>query len=147
MPKVATSELSTVARRMARALSGIEGAQMALLDGDSHRAQSELLDANTAAQDAILTLRDNGVEDVYTYATRDVPLLELDTPDTRRLLALLAEAQEVAERVDGARGRALPSSAPLLPGEGRGVDLAESIGYLKQRLALEVHGPVGSGRE
>jgi hypothetical protein len=67
----------------------------------------------------------------------------LDTPDARELLALLEKAQEVAERVDASRGRALPETIPLLPGESRGTDLAESISELALRVRTEVHGAKG----
>lgn len=67
----------------------------------------------------------------------------LDTPDTRHLLALLEEAKAVAERIDLARGRALPGDMPLQPGESRGTDLAESVSYLALRVRGEVCGPAG----
>jgi hypothetical protein len=72
-----------------------------------------------------------------------IPLETLDTPHTRRLLALLMEAQEVAEQIDWERGRALDESVPLLPGESRGTDLAESISEIALRVRTEVHGPRG----
>ena len=67
----------------------------------------------------------------------------LDTPDTRELLALLEQAQAVAERIDAARGRALPGDIPLQDGESRGTDLAESVSYLALRVRGEVRGPAG----
>lgn len=73
-------------------------------------------------------------------------LATLDTPDTRRLLDLLTEAQAVAERIDAARGHALPGDLPLQAGESRGTDLAESVSMLAARLRGEIFG-VGSGRE
>ena len=72
-----------------------------------------------------------------------IPLHLLDTPDTRRLLELLTEAQEVAERVDAARGRSLPEDTPLLPGESRGIDLAETISEIALRVRIEVQGLKG----
>lgn len=70
-------------------------------------------------------------------------LATLDTPDTRELLGLLERAQVVAERVDAQRGRSLDADVPLLPGESRGTDLAESISELALRLRLEVGGTKG----
>jgi hypothetical protein len=75
-------------------------------------------------------------------------LVTLDTPASRRLLALLMETLEAAEQVDWERGRALDESVPLLPGESRGTDLAESISEIALRVRTEVHGPPGrEGRE
>jgi hypothetical protein len=71
------------------------------------------------------------------------PSYLLDTMASRRLLALLEEAQVIAERVDGARGRTISEDIPLQPGESRGTDLAESISELALRVRTEVHGPVG----
>jgi hypothetical protein len=70
-------------------------------------------------------------------------LVALDTPASRRLLALLMETLEAAEQVDWERGRALDESVPLLPGESRGTDLAESISEIALRVRTEVHGPQG----
>ncbi len=71
------------------------------------------------------------------------PLTSLNTPDTRELLALLTQAQAVAERVDTARGRALPEGTPLLPGESLGTDQAESVSALALRVRREVEGAKG----
>jgi hypothetical protein len=76
---------------------------------------------------------------------RPIPLEQLDTSDTRRLLDLLDQAQAVAERIDADRWRALSADVPLLPGESRGTDLAEAISEIALRVRTEVHGP--SGRE
>jgi hypothetical protein len=75
-------------------------------------------------------------------AAKPIDPLQMDTPDTRELLALLEEAQAVAERIDAARGRALPEDIRLQPGESRGTDLAESISYLALRVRGEVCGEV-----
>jgi hypothetical protein len=72
-----------------------------------------------------------------------ISLEMLDTPDTRELLILLSRAQEVAERVDAARGRSLGANIRLVPGESRGTDLAESISEIALRVRTEVHGPKG----
>jgi len=72
-----------------------------------------------------------------------IPLEFLDTSETRRLLYLLEQAQEVAERIDAQRGRSLGQEIELLPGESRGTDLAESISEIALRMRTEVHGPRG----
>lgn len=72
-------------------------------------------------------------------------LATFDSPDARELLTILERAQEVAERVDAQRGRALPDDIPLQPGESRGADLAEEISYLCLRLRGEVSPPTGRG--
>jgi hypothetical protein len=90
----------------------------------------------------VLTAPDTG--ELPPAPTRDaIPLALLDTPDTRELLSLLTRAQAVAERVDAARGRCLPESVPLAPGESRGTDLAEAVSLIALRVAVEVHGPPG----
>lgn len=76
-----------------------------------------------------------------------IPLHQLDTADTRRLLELLEEAQSVAELIDAARGRVLPPHIPLQPGESRGTDLAESISYLALRVRTEIYGPADRQQE
>jgi hypothetical protein len=72
-----------------------------------------------------------------------IPLETLDTPDTRALLDLLEKAQAVAERIDASRGRCLSPDIPLLPGESRGTDLAETISEIALRVRIEVQGPKG----
>jgi len=72
-----------------------------------------------------------------------VPLHLLDTPAARDLLAILEEAQQIAEQVDAERGRTVGEDIPLLPGESRGTDLAEAISQLALRVRTEVHGPKG----
>ncbi len=47
----------------------------------------------------------------------------------------------VAERLDQARGRALPPSFPLAEGETAGCDLAETLGNVAIRLETEIYGP------
>lgn len=70
-------------------------------------------------------------------------LATLDTPEARQLLALLEAAQAVAERVDAQRGHCVPADTPLLPGESRGTDLAESLSLLTLRVRREVEGARG----
>lgn len=60
--------------------------------------------------------------------------------DSRELLALLDRAQEVAERIDAARGYTVGDSIPLHPGESQGTDLAESVSLLALRVRREAEG-------
>ena len=70
-----------------------------------------------------------------------IPLHLLDTPDARELLGALRHAVTIAERVDRARGRALPPSVGLLPEGTRGLDLAETLSEIARRLEMEIYGP------
>lgn len=69
----------------------------------------------------------------------------LDTPESRALLELLEKCQAAAELVDKQRGSVYPAHIPLLPGETTGVDFAESVGELTQRLRGEIFGRSGNG--
>jgi len=67
-----------------------------------------------------------------------------ETSAALRLMATLGArrlALPVAERIDRARGRALPPNFPLAEGETAGCDLAETLGYVALRLETEIHGP------
>lgn len=75
-----------------------------------------------------------------------IPLDKLDTATSRELLATLRQAVEIAERVDAERGRGLSFDVPTLPGETRGIDLAETLNVIARRVELEVEGPQ-TGRE
>ena len=70
----------------------------------------------------------------------------LNTPDARALLHTLEIAQRHAEHVDRQRGRCLSDDIPLLFGEPRGTDLAETISEIRQRVRMEVYGPGGDDR-
>ena len=72
-------------------------------------------------------------------------LASLDTPTARELLTLLEAATVCAERLDAERGRVLPPHIALQPGETTGVDFAESVNELAQRLRGEVFGRTGNG--
>jgi hypothetical protein len=102
------------------------------------------------------------LDNVPADVTQGAILLHLlDTPDARELLDLLIRVQQVAERIDASRGRTMGEDYQPLPGqpqrscaakaglagqgESRGVDLAESVSVLWQRVQTEIHGP--SGRE
>lgn len=65
---------------------------------------------------------------------------------TRALAAGLRELMPLAERIDAARGRALPE----VVGGSAGLDLAEDLAQMVARLELEAYGPaaaVTGGRE
>lgn len=136
---------------MSRAHQGISLSGLALFQNNMQEAQQRRVEAQEAAAEALGTLRDLGAEkrddataeSMTAKTVKPIDLDQLDTSDTRRLLALLEEAQAVAERIDLARGRALPADRPLQPGESHGTDLAESVSYLALRVRLEVCGPGG----
>lgn len=98
-------------------------------------------DAATEASAALGLLDGMGARPVASPVAEPIPLALLDTPDARELLALLRQAVPVAERLDRARGRALPAGAELLPEETHGLDLAETLSELALRLKIEVEGP------
>lgn len=72
-----------------------------------------------------------------------VPLSLLSTPAGRELLAVLRQAEAVAERVDAERGRV---GVPAGAGDVAGLDLAEAVHFLVLRVSGEVEGAF-SGRE
>ncbi|MES2463620.1 MAG: hypothetical protein V4671_23850 [Armatimonadota bacterium] len=136
--------LTRAYRAVRRAHEHISLAGLSLFQKNIHEAQEHRLEAQGAAAEALGTLRDLKAETAEpVLPVRPLDLLQLDTPDSRRLLALLEEAQAVADRVDASRGRALPADIPLQPGESRGTDLAESISYIALRVRGEVRGPQG----
>jgi hypothetical protein len=140
--------LNRAYRAVFRAHQGISLSGLALFRNDTAEAHQRRLEAQEAATEALGTLRELGAERHQSpagsvQAVKPIDLLQLDTPDTRYLLSLLEEAQAVAERIDAARGRALPSDTPLQPGESLGTDLAEAVSYLALRVRGEVRGPKG----
>lgn len=106
-------------------------------------ARKAAYDALDATREGHRTLLQAGYRAEGVPAPKEIPLNRLDTADARDLLELLQRAQEIAERVDASRGRALPTTIPLQPGESYGTDLAESISYLVLRLNAEVNPPKG----
>jgi hypothetical protein len=75
--------------------------------------------------------------------TGHLPLPTFPTADDRKLLDLLAQAQEIAERIDARNGHVLPAHIPLQPGESRGTDIAESVSNLREQLRAHVEGARG----
>ena len=97
--------------------------------------------AATEAGKALALLLATGARPAKIPEPEPVPLHLLDTPDARELLALLRQAVTVAERLDQARGRAMPPNVELLPEETRGLDFAEALADLSLRLEMEIFGP------
>ena len=112
-----------------------------LLRDDVPAAKTAALVANEAAQNAFLLLVAAGANVPAAPAAREVPLHLLDTPETRRLLDLLRQAQAAAEAVDAQRGNVLSDDIPLGAGESRGTGWAEEVSFLVERLRIEVEGP------
>ncbi|MES2460843.1 MAG: hypothetical protein V4671_09675 [Armatimonadota bacterium] len=134
--------LQRLARLMYKAHEQISLSGIALFEKKTIEAHEHRITAQNAARNALSVLSELGVRATPLPPPAPIGLDQLDTPDTRELLALLESAQAVAERVDAARGRSLPGIA-LTPGESRGTDLAESISYLALRVRSEVCGPLG----
>lgn len=130
-------------RKVARALQAINQPELPALvaelqNGDdtlfaAQQASTRLLAGVKAAADAVSF-------ELPAPGSLILPLAQLDTPDTRELLAALEKALEIAERVDRARGRHIGDHLPLQSGESAGTDLAESISILTLRLRGEVRG-------
>jgi hypothetical protein len=132
--------------QMARLLLGTEATH----DPDGKSVDDFLFDAYEKSRRLYRLLLAAAPPDIEVADTpaAAIPLEQLDTPDTRHLLSLLEKAQEVAERIDAARGRSLGENIELLPGESKGTDLAEAISEIALRVRTEVHGPAGhDGRE
>jgi hypothetical protein len=96
--------------------------------------------AATEASAALGLLGNMGVRPASVPTDAPIPPHLLDTPDARELLDLLRQAVVVADRLDQARGRALPPSFPLAEGEMAGCDLAEVLGNVAIRLETEIFG-------
>jgi len=136
--------LNLAARRVNAGVRAILDAIPAVLGEDKPKAMQRLSEASIAVQEGYLSLLRAGADKPEGGTQpKEIPLHTLDTDDTRRLLSLLEQAQEVAERIDAARGRALSESVSSQPGESRGLDLAESLSYLTLRVRTEVYGPKG----
>lgn len=129
----------------ARVCDSIQAARMYLATGEGLptgvAVDDVLLEAQELAQRLQLETRAAGIHaPTLDHGFEPLDLFALDTPDTRALLALLEQAQAVAERLDAARGRAVSDGMPLAPGESRGTDLAESVSVLALRVRGEVYG-------
>lgn len=145
---VSPSQVAKWERSAAEANEGIRTARLMLGTGRDVLSGKSVDDHLMVAQELTEGIRSSArqVGGIHTAPIRgyaSVSIDQLDTPDTRELLALLEQAQAVAERIDAARGRALPEDLPLQPGESHGTDLAESVSYLALRVRGEVCGPAG----
>ena len=138
-------ELERVAGHVLAALRAAAAAHFLGMPGAPKEEAAQAADhAQAAATEAGLALgllTGMGARPVAVPDASPIPLALLDTPDARELLALLRQAVIVAERLDQARGRALPPNFPLAEGETAGCDLAETLGYVALRLETEIHGP------
>jgi len=138
-------ELERVAGHVHAALRAATAAHvMTMPEAPPEEAAQAMEHAKAAATEAGAALRllnGLGARPAAVPEGSPVPLHLLDTPDARELLALLRQAVPVAERLDQARGRALPPTFPLAEGETAGCDLAETLGYVALRLETEIFGP------
>jgi len=138
-------ELERVAGHVHAALRAATMAHALTMPGAPKEEAAQAMDhakAAAAEASAALGLLDGmGVRPAGVPSASPIPLALLDTPDARELLALLRQAVLVAERLDLARGRALPPTFPLSEGETAGCDLAETLGNVAIRLETEIHGP------
>ena len=101
--------------------------------------------AGEAAGWARLALESLGAKPPTGVVAGAVPFHLLDTPDVRELLGVLERAMPIALRIDQARGRVVDTRQGVL-----GIDVAEALGQLVAKLALDVRGPgvaVTGGRE
>ena len=136
--KIGRSRVSYVMPKLG---TGSPGDRMLFEAQESLQTVNAALFEATARQGFTETPKETPDLDLSALAT----VAALDSPDARELLHVLEMAQEIAERVDAQRGRALPGDIPLQPGESRGGDLAEEISYLCLRLRGEVSPPKGRG--
>ena len=138
-------ELERVAGHVHAAMRAATTAHVLSMPGappeDVAQAWEHAKGAATEAGHALGLLGSLGARPVAVPVAEPIPLALLDTPDARELLRLLREALPVAERLDQARGRALPPGFPLAEGETAGCDLAETLGYVALRLETEIYGP------
>jgi hypothetical protein len=114
-----------------------------LLIREHPEARSQAMVIAQDATEAANILRRQGVGMDALPPLYPATLAHLDTQESRRLLALLTEAQAVAELVDAQRGNVLSESIPTGAMESRGTDYAESISNLAIRLHMEVVPPQG----
>jgi hypothetical protein len=117
--------------------------------GTTHRdrkAHEDLFGVVTKLNEVATVLAQSGADLPETRAPLKTQVLapwELDTPEARELLDLLARAQAVAEVVDKQRGNVLPDRIPTGEMESRGTDFADSLSHLRIRLHLEIVPPQG----
>jgi hypothetical protein len=115
MPTI-TVELTEVAYRNALALSGEE--------------------RSCIASDAFVA---KGQNPAAPAANESIADADVDTRNAWELIEALEKAQEIAERVDAARGNALPGNIPILSYQTRGTDLAKAVAALAARVQGEIN--------
>jgi hypothetical protein len=142
-------QLDQAALRSVQATEHVAVALFRMRDGLNMEAEEQLRSADREIQRVVSLLVSAGAASPHNGGSSrpssigDVPLHLLSSPAAKRLLALLEETLEAAEQVDWERGRCVDEDAKLLPGESRGVDLAESVSELVLRVKTEVNGPRG----
>lgn len=139
MNKPSLTTLDKLAEQVARADSFIGWARPCFegaTNPDAAKGRRCLEEAEQAATNAMQTLATLGAARPGPAIARDaVPLELLDTPATRRLLALLAQVAEAGAEVDRERGWVDASGEPI--------GFGESFGNEYERLRAEVIGPSG----
>lgn len=137
MSAFTVDDLDKVARsvRIAQTAAAFAGA---LIPGDLEEAKRQAKTAREACTDAVTRLgamgaKIPGVEDAPTPAAWVVPLNLLDTPATRRLLAVLEEAAAAGAEVDRERG--------WLDADGDPTGYGETYEGRALALRSEVFGP------
>lgn len=132
-------ELDEMLERLQTADLDLQAGLLLSVRGDQAASESHLRAALRGVEALGDRLRSLGAVSVKSKPWPTLDLLQLDTPDTRELLAGLEALVPVAERIDRARGRVVAlRSGKTFPG-----DLGAQLGQLKSRVALEVRGPGG----
>jgi hypothetical protein len=137
-PLLDQETLDRAGRAADRSVRSILEAQGALMQGDPDEARFHVDEANEAAQNLFLLLRDAGANVPGAPASAPIPLELLDTPATRRLLDALQYAVECAQTVDRERGWTMDGTA-----SGEGIGLTDSVGDVYERFRQQVEGPRG----
>ncbi len=131
------NELDAWARGMEAANANVTRADAMLQRGEVDQARDYLNRVQEANWYLLQKMLRGGADrPVRLQSSAEVPVELLDTPATRRLLALLRQAQEAGAAVDRERGWTQ---------DGEPCGWAEAVARLAFPLALEVEGPQGRG--